>query len=117
MIPPHRTASLSFQAACAAIPVLCVYGFLQDLIDTDWLAWVFTPLTVGVFGAIVLSCDKLKPACAVLRNLVLVLVPFMGLYSILDDVIMRPWLTVLIAALVALGGWALLWMATLVVDD
>lgn len=85
--------------------LLSAYFFFQDLINPNWSAWVIAPLVVlGFFGAVrVTAPDGL--ARLALYNAALVLVPFMALYSIVEELFKSDWQQLIVVPIVVFGLW------------
>lgn len=105
-------AKISLWAAgCTLVALASIYAFLQDLIAPDWPAWVLTPLIVLGFRQAVLTAPQDSLTRAALNQGALLLVPFMGIYGLVDALTKADWPAWVIAA----TAMVILWfgMATL----
>ena len=93
------------------IALASVYAFLQDIIDPDWPAWVLSPLVVVGFRGAVSAAPQDGLVRAALYQAALLLVPFMGIYGLLDVAFKADWPGWVIAPAVVLVLW--LGMATI----
>lgn len=91
--------------AGTVIALASVYAFLQDIIDPDWPAWVLSPLVVVGFRGAVSVAPQDSLARAALYQAALLLVPFMGIYGLLDAAFKADWPGWVIAPIIVLGLW------------
>lgn len=95
------------------IALASVYAFLQDMIDPSWPAWVLAPLIVVGFRKAVALAPQDSMVRPALYQAALVLVPFMGIYGLLDIAFKPDWPAWVIAPIVVL----LLWMCMATVSE
>jgi hypothetical protein len=96
------------QAAATLLALVVVYIFLQDLITPNWPAWILAPLAVIGFRSVLSATPEHSAARAALWQVALILVPFMGVYGLLDAVFKSDGPVWIISPIVVLGMWALL---------
>ncbi len=88
------------------VALASVYAFLQDIIAPDWPAWVLSPLIVfGFRGAVSVTPDD-SLLRALLYQAALLIVPFMGVYGLVDAVTRTNWPEWVIAPIVVIAMWA-----------
>lgn len=74
------------QFVVVGIAIVAIYAFLQDFMSPDWPAWILSPLLlIGFRGAIAATPDG-SIARAALWQAALFVVPFTGIYGLLDVV-------------------------------
>lgn len=74
------------QLVVAALVIVALYAFLQDFMSPDWPAWILAPLLlIGFRGAISITREG-SIARAALWQAALIVVPFTGVYGLLDIV-------------------------------
>jgi len=81
------------------------YFFFQDVIAADWPAWVIAPLLYICFAVAVLTTDPEGLPRGILYHAAVLLFPFMGLYSLLDELFRPDWPEQVILPLVLLSIW------------
>lgn len=90
------------------LALVVVYVFLQDLIKPDWPAWVLSPLAVIGFRSALSATPENSAARAALWQVALLLIPFMGIYGLLDAVFKSDGPVWVISPIIVLVMWALL---------
>lgn len=93
-------------AICTIIALASLYAFLQDIISPDWPAWVLSPLIVVGFRRAVKASPDDSVIRAALYQAALILVPFMGVYGLVDAATSADWPQWVIAPLVVAILWA-----------
>jgi hypothetical protein len=96
------------QAAATLFALVVVYVFLQDLIKPNWPAWILAPLAVIGFRSALAATPENSAARAALWQVALVLIPFMGIYGLLDAVFKSDGPVWVISPIIVLAMWALL---------
>jgi len=92
-------------AAFTLIALASLYAFLQDIIAPDWPAWVLSPLVVVGFRGAVLKAPSDSLLRAALYQAALLLVPFMGVYGLVDAATSVAWPAWVIAPIVVILLW------------
>ncbi|HEY0628537.1 MAG TPA: hypothetical protein VGD23_04335 [Sphingomicrobium sp.] len=100
-----RAENSIWVVACTLIAFASVYAFLQDMIDPKWPAWVLTPLIVLGFRVAISRTRDDSLARAALYQGALVLVPFMGVYGLMDVAFKADWPAWVVAPAVVLALW------------
>jgi hypothetical protein len=95
-------------AAWTLVALVSVFAFLQDIIAADWPAWVFSPLVIFGFRAAVTTAPRNGLLRSALNQAALLLVPFMALYSLIDDAFYADWPELVLAPAVVIGVWLLI---------
>jgi hypothetical protein len=72
--------------AVIALAVVALYAFLQDFMSPDWPAWILAPLLLIGFRGAISATREGSIARAALWQAALVVVPFTGIYGLLDVV-------------------------------
>lgn len=75
-----------WQFAVVAAAIVALYAFLQDFMSPDWPAWILSPLLLIGFRAAISATGENSLARAALWQTALILVPFSGIYGLLDVV-------------------------------
>ena len=94
------------------IALASVYAFLQDLINPNWTAWVLSPLAILAFRGVVANAPDGSLVRPAMYQAALILVPFMGVYGLVDALSSKDWPAWVIAPSVV----ALLWVGIAVVS-
>ena len=74
------------QFAVVALVIVALYAFLQDFMSPDWPAWILSPLVLIGFRGAISATREGSIARAALWQTALVVVPFTGIYGLLDVV-------------------------------
>jgi hypothetical protein len=74
------------QFAVVAVVIVALYAFLQDFMSPDWPAWILAPLLLIGFRGAISATREGSIARAALWQAALVVVPFTGIYGLLDVV-------------------------------
>ena len=93
------------------------YFFFQELISPDWLAWMVAPIVVIAFFAGVSATDEDGLARSALYNAALLLIPFMALYSILDELFRADWPELTVAPILSIILWLGIALTAVESDD
>ena len=101
--PGHR----GVQAAWTVFALVALYAFLQDFMSPDWRAGIVAPLLLIGFRGAIWALPKEGMSRAMLWQGALILIPFMGLYGLLDIVFASDVPAWVISLSVILGLWVL----------
>ena len=74
------------QLAVVAAVIVALYAFLQDFMSPDWPAWILSPLLLIGFRVAISATREGSLARAALWQAALIVVPFTGIYGLLDVV-------------------------------
>jgi len=74
------------QFAVIALVIVALYAFLQDFMSPDWPAWILSPLLLVGFRGAISATHEGSIARAALWQTALIVVPFTGVYGLLDVV-------------------------------
>lgn len=74
------------QFAVVAAVIVALYAFLQDFMSPDWPAWILSPLLLIGFRGVISATREGSIARAALWQTALIVVPFTGIYGLLDVV-------------------------------
>lgn len=74
------------QFAVVALVIVALYAFLQDFMSPDWPAWILSPLLLIGFRGAISATREGSIARAALWQTALLVVPFTGIYGLLDVV-------------------------------
>ena len=66
--------------------IVALYAFLQDFMSPDWPAWILAPLLLIGFRGAISATREGSVARAALWQTALFVVPFTGIYGLLDIV-------------------------------
>jgi hypothetical protein len=69
-----------------ALVIVALYAFLQDFMSPDWPAWILAPLLLIGFRGAISATREGSIARVALWQTALILVPFSGIYGLLDVV-------------------------------
>ena len=72
--------------AVVALVIVALYAFLQDFMSPDWPAWILSPLLLIGFRGAISATREGSIARAALWQTALLVVPFTGIYGLLDIV-------------------------------
>jgi hypothetical protein len=72
------------QLVVIGIAIVALYAFLQDFMSPDWPAWILAPLLLIGFRAAISATREGGIARAALWQTALFVVPFTGIYGLLD---------------------------------
>lgn len=72
------------QFAVVALVIVALYAFLQDFMSPDWPAWILAPLLLIGFRGAISATREGSIARAALWQTALLVVPFTGIYGLLD---------------------------------
>lgn len=72
--------------AVIALVIVALYAFLQDFMSPDWPAWILSPLLLAGFRGAIFATREGSIARAALWQTALIVVPFTGVYGLLDVV-------------------------------
>ena len=64
--------------------IVALYAFLQDFMSPDWRAWIVSPLLLVIFRGALSATREDSVARAALWQTALFVVPFTGIYGLLD---------------------------------
>lgn len=101
------------QLVLIGLTIVALYAFLQDYMSPDWPAWILSPLLLIGFKAAVAATREGSLARAVLWQGALVIVPFTGIYGLLDLAFSSDGPVWLLSPLIVLCIWLVF---SLVVD-
>lgn len=101
--PGHRAVQLAW----TIFALVALYAFLQDFMSPDWRAGIAAPLVLLGFRGAISALPEEGISRAMLWQGALVLIPFMGLYGLLDLLFVSDVPAGLISLGVILGLWAL----------
>jgi hypothetical protein len=68
------------------VVIVALYAFLQDFMSPDWPAWILSPLLLIGFRGAIAATREGSIARAALWQTALFVVPFTGVYGLLDMV-------------------------------
>ena len=85
--------------------ILALYAFLQDYMNPDWRAWILSPLLLVGFRAAVSATTEGSLARAALWQGALVVIPFTGVYGLLDLIFSSDGPVWLLTPVIVLGLW------------
>jgi hypothetical protein len=74
------------QFAVIALVIVALYAFLQDFMSPDWPAWILAPLLLVGFRGAISATREGSIARAAMWQTALIVVPFTGIYGLLDVV-------------------------------
>ena len=74
------------QLAVLAAVIVSLYAFLQDFMSPDWPAWILAPLLLIGFRGAISATREGSIARAALWQTAFFVVPFAGIYGLLDVV-------------------------------
>ena len=77
--------------AILLVALVSAYAFFQDIIKPDWPAWFIAPALVLTFRGAVSIAPEESFARAALYQGALVVVPFMGIFGLIDAVTTTNW--------------------------
>lgn len=100
-----RATNNYWPLAWTLVALVSTYVFLQDLINPQWPAWVLTPLLFVGFRAAVTIVPADSLARALLYQAALILVPFMGVYALVDAAVSADWTPWVVAPVVVVLLW------------
>lgn len=95
------------QLAWTAVALVALYAFLQDFMSPDWPAGILAPLVLIGFRGALSAVPEDGITHALLWQGALILVPFMGIYGLLDLVFSSDIPVWLITPVIVLGLWTL----------
>lgn len=72
------------QFAVVALAIVALYAFLQDFMSPDWPAWILSPLLLIGFRGAISATREGSIARAALWQSALLIIPFTGIYGLLD---------------------------------
>jgi hypothetical protein len=72
--------------AVICLVIVALYAFLQDFMSPDWPAWILAPLLLIGFRGAISATREGSIVRAALWQTALVVVPFTGIYGLLDVV-------------------------------
>lgn len=72
------------QLMVVALVIVALYAFLQDFMSPDWPAWILAPLLLLGFRGAISATREGSIARAALWQTALIVVPFSGIYGLLD---------------------------------
>jgi hypothetical protein len=105
-VNPVQSDATRWAVVCTIVALASVYAFLQDIISPDWPAWVLSPLIVVGFRSAVKASPDDSVMRAALYQVALLLVPFMGVYGLVDAATSVDWPQWVIAPAVVAVLWA-----------
>jgi hypothetical protein len=80
-----RLASVGHYLVVALV-IVALYAFLQDFMSPDWPAWVLSPLLLIGFRGAISATREGSIVRAAMWQTALIVVPFTGIYGLLDVV-------------------------------
>ncbi len=95
------------QLAWTIFALVALYAFLQDFMSPDWRAGIVAPLVLAGFRGAISALPREGMTRAILWQGALVLIPFMGLYGLLDLVFASDIPAWVISLSLILGIWVL----------
>jgi len=95
------------QLAWTIVALIALYAFLQDFMSPDWPAGILAPLLMIGFRGALSATPEDGLMRAVLWQGALILIPFMGIYGLLDLVFSSDVPVWLISPLIVGGLWVL----------
>lgn len=95
------------QVAWTIFALVALYAFLQDFTNPDWRAGIIAPLLLVGFRGAISALPREGMTRAMLWQGALIVVPFMGLYGLLDLIFASDIPAWVISLTVILGLWAL----------
>lgn len=95
------------QLAWTIVALVALYAFLQDFMSPDWPAGILAPLLLVGFRGAIMAVPEDGIMRAVLWQCALILVPFMGIYGLLDLFFSSDVPVWLISPVIVLGLWTL----------
>ena len=101
--PGHR----AFQVAWTVFALVALYAFLQDFMSPDWRAGIVAPVLLIAFRGAISALPEEGLTRALLWQGALILIPFMGLYGLLDLFFASDIPVWIISPIIILGLWAL----------
>ena len=72
------------QFVVVALVIVALYAFLQDFMSPDWPAWILSPLLLIGFRGAISATPEESIARAAMWQAALIVVPFTGIYGLLD---------------------------------
>jgi hypothetical protein len=101
-----RIASVGHFAVVALV-VVALYAFLQDFMSPDWPAWILSPLLLIGFRGAISATREGSIARAALWQAALFVIPFTGIYGLLDIVFLSDGPVWLLTPLIVGALWLL----------
>ena len=95
------------QLACTVVALVALYAFFQDFINPNWPAAILAALLVIAFGGAISAAPRGGMARALLWQGALIIVPFMGIYGLLDLLFSSDAPVWVLSPLIVLGFWVL----------
>ncbi|HEU0309907.1 MAG TPA: hypothetical protein VFR36_01625 [Sphingomicrobium sp.] len=102
-IAPTRVGQL----VLIGLTIVALYAFLQDYMSPDWPAWILSPLLLAGFKAAVAATREDGFARAALWQGALLIVPFTGIYGLLDIMFSSDGPVWLLTPIIVLTLWLL----------
>jgi len=93
--------------AVVALVIVALYAFLQDFMSPDWPAWILSPLLLIGFRGAIFATREGSIARAALWQTALVVVPFTGIYGLLDVVFSSDGPVWLLTPIIVAALWML----------
>jgi len=107
-----HNGSAFWPMACPLLALVAAYAFFQDIIKPDWPAWFIAPALVLAFRGAVSIAPEESFMRAALYQVALIVVPFMGIFGIVDAVTTADWPEWVIATSVVLAFWVAVFLFT-----
>jgi hypothetical protein len=102
-----RSSAHLGQFACITVALVALYAFLQDFMSPDWPAGILAPLVLVGFRGALSAAPENGIVRAGLWQAALLLVPFMGVYGLLDLFFSSDVPVWLISPIVVAAAWML----------
>ena len=90
------------------VALVSTYAFFQDIIRPDWPAWFIAPTLVIAFRGAVSIAPENSFMKAALYQGALIVVPFMGIFGLIDAVTKTNWPEWVISPAIVVVFWAVL---------